>query len=239
MKRLLSALISAVLLGAVLAFAACNAPSPDTPAPAALPETQKLAAPATKPQQEESAPATDSPSDLPEESANGQPAEGSVRIWRLKAEGFVQRVHPAPWLDKTKTPYVFAAAANRNILELADTSSHHLPAYKAGSVNELAALAAEAAPLPVAGSYDDAFFEDYGLVFVYVHASSGSFRFRMSELNCWDGQMLATVENQSLSEGQKVFTDDIAAWLLVAEVPRRLYDGVTLFDAAMADGQWN
>ena len=235
MKRFISILLTAVLLAALFAFASCNAPAQKTPDPVsaadepALPNAQLLNAPAAEQDPEESTPADPEPSAEP------------VRTWHLSREECTHNTGRTNCSGGTDFSAIHALAENRDYLEIQDYNRLPLPAFKAGSVEELSALATSLTPyLGGSGNYDEAFFEEYGLVFVYVFASSGSYRFDLFDLDCQDGHLLATVENLTLTEaaGKMIgVTEDIAEWMVCAEVPRDLYDGVTLFDAAMMEGQ--
>ncbi len=235
MKRLLSIFLTAVLLAALFAFSSCNAPAQNTPDPVptadepALPDAQLLNAPAAEQDPEESTPADPEPSAEP------------VRTWHLSREECTHNTGRTNCYSLKEFSEIQALAENRDKLEIQDYNHLPLPVFKAGSVEELAELTtALTSHLGGTGTYDEAFFEDYGLVFVYVFASSGSYRFDLFDLDCQDGHLLATVENLTITEaaGKGLFiTDDIAEWMVCAEVPRDLYDSVTLFDAAMMAGQ--
>lgn len=235
MKRFISILLTAVLLAAVFAFASCNAPAQNTPNPVpaadepALPNAQLLNAPAAEQDPEESTPADPEPSAEP------------IRTWHLDREECTHNTGRTNCYSLKEFSEIQALAENRDKLEIQDYNHLPLPVFKAGSVEELAELTtALTSHLGGTGTYDEAFFEEYGLVFVYVFASSGSYRFDLFDLDCQDGHLLATVENLTITEaaGKGLFiTDDIAEWMVCAEVPRDLYDSVTLFDAAMMEGQ--
>ncbi len=67
------------------------------------------------------------------------------------------------------------------------------------------------------GRYDDAFFEEYVLILIYVEANSGSYRFGVEGVYLDGDVVRATVKQLNAPEA---VTDDMAGWMLAVPLAR-------------------
>lgn len=80
----------------------------------------------------------------------------------------------------------------------------------------------------VAAEYGEDFFEKNSLVLVYVTASSGSYRFGVSDIVCDGENFLVYV---SLLNNPEVVTCDMAGWFVTVEAEKNSFSETTVFDA--------
>ena len=76
--------------------------------------------------------------------------------------------------------------------------------------------------------YDEAFFDRYTLMLVYVEANSGSYRFGFKDVTI-DGSYLCIHVEQT--NNPQVWTDDMAGWFITVAVPDSMVANITEFDA--------
>ncbi|MCR5323186.1 MAG: hypothetical protein K6E85_07950 [Lachnospiraceae bacterium] len=77
---------------------------------------------------------------------------------------------------------------------------------------------------------DESFFENNSLIAVYVPATSGSYRFSYRDISIRDGRFYMNVYQINEPE---VYTDDMSAWMVLAEYPKPDIESCTEYDAAM------
>ncbi len=82
----------------------------------------------------------------------------------------------------------------------------------------------------VSAGYDEEFFAAHTVILAYVASGSGSFRYGVREV-AMDGSALCL--NVVQTNHPEVGTDDMAGWLVMAEVPDKEIETVTHFDAQM------
>ena len=82
----------------------------------------------------------------------------------------------------------------------------------------------------VTEKYDDSFFADHTVILAYVEANSGSYRFGIQEVVFGDSWLCLNVVQTNHPE---VGTDDMAGWLVMAEVLDADIADITLFDAKL------
>ena len=82
-------------------------------------------------------------------------------------------------------------------------------------------------------NYDDTFFEANTLFLAYKEASSGSFRYTISDVKKENGTLIFII---SQTNHPDVYTEDMAGWFLMAEVKNSELEGVTSFDAQFPEG---
>ena len=78
--------------------------------------------------------------------------------------------------------------------------------------------------------YDDEFFNEHSLMLAYQEASSGSFRYGITEVKKENGTLVLRVEKLNNPE---VYTDDMSGWFLMAEVEKEYIKDCTSFDAQL------
>ena len=78
---------------------------------------------------------------------------------------------------------------------------------------------------------DESFFKNNALIAVYVPATSGSYRFSYRDISIRDGRFYMNVYQINEPE---VYTDDMAAWMVLAEFSKSDIESCTEYDAAMA-----
>ena len=81
-------------------------------------------------------------------------------------------------------------------------------------------------------SYDDEFFNKNSLMLTYIEASSGSFRYGITDVKKENGTLVLRVEKLNDPE---VYTDDMAGWLLMAEVEKDYIKDCKEFDTQLWD----
>lgn len=90
----------------------------------------------------------------------------------------------------------------------------------------------------VTANYDDEFFENHSLILTYKEASSGSFRYGIGEVTKNNGVLVMKVTKTNQPE---VYTDDMAGWLLMAEVEKEYIQDCKEFDTQLwenAQREW-
>ena len=132
-----------------------------------------------------------------------------------------------------------------NMGKMAISSVQHLPIFKFDTYSELESfrekfkddLCPDEGRDEVAsfnestGECDESFFENNSLIAVYVPATSGSYRFSYRDISIRDGRFYMNVYQINEPE---VYTDDMAAWMVLAEYPKPDIESCTEYDAAMA-----
>ncbi|MBR3879645.1 MAG: hypothetical protein IKJ24_05960 [Clostridia bacterium] len=78
--------------------------------------------------------------------------------------------------------------------------------------------------------YDEAFFERYTLMLVYVTASSGSYRFGFKDVTI-DGDYFCILVEQT--NNPQWCTDDMAGWFITVAVPDSMVENCTEIDAIL------
>ncbi len=128
-----------------------------------------------------------------------------------------------------------------------DTVSHgypreHLPLYRIDSVDALECFIEDYGDVfSMTYKYDEAegfadatihcdidFFEEKLLLVAYMEAPSGSFRYGARRMTLEDGKLTLEIEQTNDPEAH---TDDMAGWLVTAEVLRTAVTNCTSFDA--------
>lgn len=84
-------------------------------------------------------------------------------------------------------------------------------------------------PVDQVGEYKEGFFAGRFLLIAYVEAESGSLRYGLRDVTAEGGQLCMNVV-QTNPVGR---TCDMAAWLVIAELPKSMLEGVTGFDARL------
>ena len=82
----------------------------------------------------------------------------------------------------------------------------------------------------VIARYDDEFFKENSLMLAYQEASSGSFRYGITDIKKEDSALIIRVEKLNNPE---VYTDDMSGWFLMAKVQKDFIKGCTSFDAQL------
>ncbi|MBQ7830288.1 MAG: hypothetical protein IJ345_08465 [Clostridia bacterium] len=122
--------------------------------------------------------------------------------------------------------------------------SNHLPIYRFDTLNDLEKFKTDFGgehgfnfgwdEVPslndVTAEYDDAFFEEYSLMLVYIDTISGSFRFGVNGMVCEDDYFCILVTQTNDPE---CFTDDMASWFITVPVLKSKIAGCTEFDAEL------
>ena len=126
------------------------------------------------------------------------------------------------------------------------SSVRHLPVYKLDTPEDLARFKESYQDIltldqgydevpsfgEITASYDDSFFADHSLVLAYVEASSGSFRYAIQGVSCEGSTFCLDVVQTNDPE---TYTDDMAGWLVLAEVLDSEVADCTLFDARLIE----
>ena len=126
------------------------------------------------------------------------------------------------------------------------SSVRHLPVYKLDTPEDLARFKDRYQDIltldqgydevpsfgEITASYDDSFFADHSLVLAYVEASSGSFRYAIQGVSCEGSTFCLDVVQTNDPE---TYTDDMAGWLVIAEVLDSEVADCTLFDARLVE----
>ena len=86
----------------------------------------------------------------------------------------------------------------------------------------------------VTASYGSGFFEDNCLVLAYVTASSGTFRFGIRDMKVTDQMLVMEVVQTNDPEA---YTDDMAGWFMMAEVPKTDIESCTGYEAFRVSGE--
>ena len=81
-------------------------------------------------------------------------------------------------------------------------------------------------------NYDDEFFNNHSLMLTYKEASSGSFRYGISEVKKDNGVLVIKVVKTNNPE---VYTDDMSGWFLMAEVEKDYIKDCKEFDTQVWD----
>ena len=76
--------------------------------------------------------------------------------------------------------------------------------------------------------YDEAFFDRYTLMLVYIDAASGSYRFGFKDITIDGGYFCIHVEQTNNPQGG---TEDEAAWFITVAVPDSMVSNITEFNA--------
>jgi hypothetical protein len=76
--------------------------------------------------------------------------------------------------------------------------------------------------------YDDGFFATNSLVLVYITSSSGSIRFTVSDV-MHEGECFKVEVKQA--NNVEIGTCDMAGWFAIIEVPDKILNNCTVFDA--------
>ena len=82
----------------------------------------------------------------------------------------------------------------------------------------------------VTSKYDDDFFISHSLMLTYKSSNSGSFRYDISEVKKENGSLILRITKLNNPE---VYTDDMAGWFLMAEVPKEYIEDCNDFDAQL------
>ena len=82
----------------------------------------------------------------------------------------------------------------------------------------------------VSSNYNDEFFNNHSLMLTYIEASSDSFRYGIADIKKENGTLTLRVEKLNNPE---VYIDDMAGWLLMAEVEKEYIKDCTSFDAQL------
>ena len=85
----------------------------------------------------------------------------------------------------------------------------------------------------VIAKYDDEFFKNHSLMLTHINTSSGSFRYGITNVKKDNGTLILRVEKLNDPE---TYTDDIAGWILLAEVNKEYIKDCTSFDTQDWEG---
>ena len=84
----------------------------------------------------------------------------------------------------------------------------------------------------VTENYDDEFFNNHSLILTYQNASSGSFRYGISEVKKDNGVLILKVTQTNNPE---TYTENMSGWFLMAEVEKDYIKDCKEFDAQQWD----
>lgn len=84
----------------------------------------------------------------------------------------------------------------------------------------------------VTSKYDDEFFKSHSLMLAYKSANSGSFRYDISEAKKENETFILRITKLNNPES---YTDDMAGWFLMAEVPKEYIADCKDFDAQLLE----
>ena len=160
----------------------------------------------------------------------------------LRERFFARETWPTKlaYANFTDSGKIIASSLNGAMMVI--SSVRHLPVYKLDTKAELEQFRAsfentltldqsyDEVPSfnAVTAGYDDAFFSGHALVLAYVSASSGSYRFGVRGVSVNDGAFSMRVVQISAPES---FTEDMAGWFVMVEIPDSELDSCTSFDA--------
>ncbi len=82
----------------------------------------------------------------------------------------------------------------------------------------------------VTANYNDEFFKNHSLMLTYKDASSGSFRYGITEVKKENGTLVLKVEKLNNPE---VYTADMSGWFLMAEVEKEYIKDCTSYDTQL------
>ena len=85
-------------------------------------------------------------------------------------------------------------------------------------------------PVDQVGEYEEGFFAGRFLLIAYVVSGSGSLRYGVRDVTVEGGQLCMNVIQTNDPAAR---TCDMAAWLVIAELPKSMLEGVTGFDARL------
>jgi len=158
-------------------------------------------------------------------------------------------INTATYVGWNDNLVVWDEALNRDTVILSDAI--HLPVYKLESVQNLEAFEKkfentmdfdvwhdnEFEPFDVAAlDFNEDFFEEYTVLITYMSAGSGSFRYEVRNVS-FDGNTLCV--NVVRTVAPDVYTDDMAGWLMLTEIPKSYLDGIEKYDAIFAGDSEN
>ena len=152
---------------------------------------------------------------------------------------YTYNVAYANWTDDSR---IYTEALNGKMMTI--SSVRHLPVYKFDTKEELGAFKStfkdtltidqghDETPSfeYITAAYDDSFFSKYSLILSYVEASSGSYRFGVSDVYCDAKSFCMYIEQLNNPES---YTADMAGWLIVVEVNKEDIADCTSFDAQL------
>jgi len=154
-------------------------------------------------------------------------------------KSYTYNVAFANWSDDSK---IYSGALNTETMII--SSVQHLPVYKFDTKADLDAFKAAFKDVLtmdqgldetpsfdyITSAYDDSFFSKYSLMLAYVQASSGSFRFGVSDVNI-DGKSCCMYIEQL--NNPQVYNCMMAGWFAVAEINKDDIAECTDFDAQL------
>ena len=127
-----------------------------------------------------------------------------------------------------------------NLDKLSVSGVQHLPIYKVESVAELDAFkqgwslnfdqdCSEAPSFnSVTSAYSDEFFAENTLLVIYVSSTSGSYRYGVWDVYIEGGELCVHVER---TNDKGPASEDMSGWFITIEIPDKMLEGVTSFDA--------
>ncbi len=156
---------------------------------------------------------------------------------------------PSPEIQ-TKTAYANWTSDSRvvtgclNLKKMMISSVQHLPVYKLDTREELDRFMSAFRDVftfdqgydevpsfhSLAAEYNNSFFDGHSLVIAYVTAASGAFRFMIRDITRYDAVFCMNVMKINQPES---YTDDMAGWFMIAEVPEGDLADCSEFDAVI------
>ena len=161
-----------------------------------------------------------------------------LREMLLGDSAIVTKVAYANWTEDSR---IFSCL---NAEKMNISSVHHLPAYKLDTAEDLQRFKETFQDIltfdygynevpsfnEVTAGYDEDFFGTHTVIMAYVSSGSGSFRYGIRDVGI-DGSALCL--NVVQTNHPEVGTDDMAGWLVMAEVLDADIANITEFDAQM------
>ncbi len=165
-------------------------------------------------------------------------------------ESFIN-TYKLPSLEiQTKTAYANWTSDSRvvtgclNLKKMMISAVQHLPVYKLDTREELDRFMSAFRDVftfdqgydevpsfhSLAAEYNESFFDRHSLVIAYVTAASGSFRFVIRDITRHDAAFCLNVMQINQPES---YTDDMAGWFMIAEVPDGDLADCSEFDAVI------
>lgn len=164
------------------------------------------------------------------------PDVGYLKEFREKLlEGRTLTVSLAGKAHLVRLGWTDGEAIARNALN-ADLPANdaRLPVYRFDTASDarlaVASFAGASGFEEAIAAYGDDFYAENSLIAAYLCAPSGSFRYAVRDLTVRNGAFCMAVYQSNDPES---YTDDMAAWLVLAEVSDRDLEGCTSFDARL------
>ena len=151
-------------------------------------------------------------------------------------------VYKVAYANWTEDSVIISSCLNGDKLLI--SSVRHLPVYKLDTKDDLDKFRDSFQDILTFGQryneipsfneavseYDDSYFANHSLILAYVTAGSGSLRFDIRDV-CHDDSSICL--NVMQTNHQEVGTDDMAGWLVMAEVWDKALENITEYDAVL------